>query len=169
MIVKFEDVEYRIRWHYSETNSTMCTISKVITKTLEESVSIGTCNVPTFDKFCREAGRKLSLKRAFQKYSITMKISSDKEWSDFYKFKCAIWETYRTMTKVPRWRNPSKLDINELIKYLTEKLNINCSGLININDGHNGVLMRGPYAGYSVRQLIELVARSRNKTIKYID
>jgi hypothetical protein len=62
----------------------------------------------------------------------------------------------------------------ELIQYLKNTfpdvlIRIEKNDSIPLNSGDNGILMRGPFAGYSLCGLIEFLAQEMNKKTVYID
>jgi len=104
MIVKFNNREFRVRWTYDKIQiGTHCTINEV-RENKEYSVSAGWANLHNGDHFNRDIGRKISLKRAISKFILNKSfIYTLKDPQQLYQFKRTIWETYRTMTKIPRW------------------------------------------------------------------
>lgn len=95
--------EYFISWRHtwnpvSSHNKraqmvTMCTLYK--DKEVKHHVHVGNHQN---DQPSREAGRKASLTRLLKQISEIEPKAFDR------KFRAEVWETYRTLTKEPRWK-----------------------------------------------------------------
>lgn len=89
---------YRVYWQYNEdVQGVMCYILHI----KDNTVTVGNAWTAKGDRFCKETGRKLSMKRALLK--AFPKSNSIGINTANYHWRCKFWETYRTMTKKPRW------------------------------------------------------------------
>src|SRR5690349_4473353 len=132
MIVVFKDREYRVRWSYDKVQiGTHCTINKVIDGNKEQSICAGWSHTSRGDNFNRNIGRKVSLKRALSQLTVTSIFLNEEDWKTHHNFKSAIWEAYRTMTKVPRWGWKT----NDIILYLAKKNSLHITHVVHVNDG----------------------------------
>lgn len=90
--------DYKFRWEYTD-KQTICYIELVQPTVLKETVCLcyraSTRN--SKDKFCKEIGRRISLKRAL------LSAFPTNDTIDGYNYRSKVWEKYRTLTKTPRW------------------------------------------------------------------
>lgn len=81
--MRVEDL--RIVFKYEDKRKTTCSVLDENSQVLTQGVAI--CG--SRDHFCRDTGRKYSMKRALEPLS--------------KETRTKIWETYRRSTKNPRW------------------------------------------------------------------
>lgn len=111
MKVIIDDDVYIVKWSHIQEDtlkSTWCIIQDKNKKVLAEAYA--TCSFN--DHFCKDTGRKISLKRAVMKLfpnTGLKKIGSSKIITEDYRTKIdrnrrkLFYEAYRTMTKRNRW------------------------------------------------------------------
>lgn len=75
-----------------QSSSTVCFISVVEDKQKVGKAS-GTAKMSQNDNYCRETGRKVSLKRALKELGATKAERTQ------------FWESYRKMSPTPKWGN----------------------------------------------------------------
>lgn len=61
------------------------------------------------DHYCKETGRRVSLAKV-----LLAKTESDPDGVFEREFRTKVWEVYRTLTKVPRWKTEKDREIQEV-------------------------------------------------------
>lgn len=87
MIVKINNIEYKIFWHYDNL-STICVMER-----LDDNFEVSRANIKLNikDTYNRETARKSSLAKLLRN---TFTIRETRK---------IFWEAFRTMTKKPKW------------------------------------------------------------------
>ena len=84
--------DYKISWRYNKEKTTGCYINQLSDVwAIVDPIGIGSAQTYAKDRFCKDKGRKVSLKYAM-------------EGAGFSKAqRTEIWEAYRNMTRKRRW------------------------------------------------------------------
>ena len=77
--------DFKVKWQHEKGKG----VTKCIIEKDNEEFSLGYAVCSVNDSFCYDCGRKVSMARALQPLS--------------RKVRRNFWETYRNLTKTPRW------------------------------------------------------------------
>jgi len=92
-MIKIDIIQAKISWVYPEDfkRTTVCVLESY------DGAIIARADVTAShkDKYNKETGRRKSLKK------LLLKVFPGE---NHYQFRAAIWEKYRTLTKIPRWK-----------------------------------------------------------------
>ncbi len=83
-------IKYQIYWQYVET-TTICHVLNIDSGAIRSGNTV----LAKKDVYSREKGRRVSLKR------VLLKAFSGE---NHYRFRSQVWESYRTLTKIPKWK-----------------------------------------------------------------